>query len=199
MRIAIIGSGVSGLVCAHHLRERHDVTVLEADDRIGGHANTVRVDLADETHHVDTGFIVYNERNYPVFSRLLHELGVATEPRDMSLAITDERSGLEWGTAANRIFSQKRNLAPAGLPGDDRRDRPLEPSRSSLAGIDRCRPALAARRRSWPGTTSPRRFLDWYLVPHECRVVVGRPDDSRSVPGGDRLPVPEQPRDAVVR
>ena len=120
MHIAIIGSGVSGLVCAHHLRERHRLSIFEADDRVGGHANTVRVDLADETHHVDTGFIVYNDRNYPVFSRLLGDLGVDTQPSEMSLAVTDERAGLEWGTAANRMFAQRRNLARPGFLADDR-------------------------------------------------------------------------------
>ncbi|WP_421119068.1 NAD(P)/FAD-dependent oxidoreductase [Aquihabitans daechungensis] len=109
MRIAIIGSGISGLTAAHHLHARHDLTVFEADDRIGGHANTVPVRLDDGTFHVDTGFIVFNHRNYPVFTRLLSELGVETQPSDMSLAITDERNGLEWGTNLTRLFAQRRN------------------------------------------------------------------------------------------
>ena len=80
MRVAIVGAGVAGLACAHRLSAEHDVTVFEANDYAGGHANTVRVDLADETHWVDTGFIVLNDRNYPNFERLLGELGVATQP-----------------------------------------------------------------------------------------------------------------------
>ena len=164
MRIAIIGSGVSGLVCAHHLRDRHHVTVFEADDRIGGHASTVRVDLPDETHHVDTGFIVYNERNYPVFSRLLGELGVETQPSEMSLSIADERSGLEWGTSAGRIFSQRRNLARPGFLGMiaeiarwNRLGHRLlaTPDGDPLASLGEF---LTRHRFS-------RRFRDWYLVP----------------------------------
>ncbi|MCU1455700.1 MAG: putative Flavin-containing amine oxidase [Acidimicrobiales bacterium] len=106
------------MVCAHELQAthpEHELTVFEADDRVGGHANTVRVDLADETHHVDTGFIVYNDRNYPVFSRLLADLGVATQPSDMSLAVQDERSGLEWGTNRRRLFADRRNALRPGF------------------------------------------------------------------------------------
>jgi predicted NAD/FAD-binding protein len=69
MKIAIVGSGISGLTCAHLLRRSHEITLFEAESRLGGHTNTVRVDLADETQHVDTGFIVHNDRNYPGFQR----------------------------------------------------------------------------------------------------------------------------------
>ncbi|MGP4848445.1 FAD-dependent oxidoreductase, partial [Marinobacter sp. 1Y8] len=84
-RIAIIGSGVSGLTCAHYLGTQHDVTVFEANDYIGGHVNTIDVALQDgkkakssnvESSAIDTGFIVFNERTYPNFFRLLHELQV---------------------------------------------------------------------------------------------------------------------------
>lgn len=109
MRIAIIGSGISGLTAAHRLHPRHDITVYEADDRIGGHSNTVAMELDDGTWNVDTGFIVCNRRNYPVFTRLLSELQVPTQPSDMSLSIVDERTGLEWGTNTRRLFAQRRN------------------------------------------------------------------------------------------
>ncbi len=109
MRIAIIGSGISGLTAAHHLHPRHDLTVYEADDRVGGHANTVPLELNDGTWNIDTGFIVFNHRNYPVFTRLLSDLQVPTQPSDMSLAITDDRHGLEWGTNLTRLFAQPRN------------------------------------------------------------------------------------------
>ena len=75
MRIAIVGAGVSGLVVAHLLHRAHDVTVFEANAYAGGHTNTVRVDTPHETHQVDTGFIVFNDRNYPNFERLLERLG----------------------------------------------------------------------------------------------------------------------------
>jgi uncharacterized protein len=111
MRIAIIGTGIAGLTCAHLLGTRHDVTVFERDDRPGGHTNTVRVQLGEESHEVDTGFIVYNDRNYPGLIHLFECLGVPTKPSDMSFSVTDGATGLEWrGTSPNTVFAQRRNV-----------------------------------------------------------------------------------------
>ncbi len=111
MRIAIVGTGISGLVCAHLLHPHHEIDIYEANGYVGGHANTARVDFPDETHHVDTGFIVYNTANYPGFSALLEGLGVATQPSAMSFSVSDERTGLEYrGTNLNTVFAQRRNL-----------------------------------------------------------------------------------------
>ncbi len=111
MRIAIIGSGVSGLTCAYLLGQDHEVVVYEADGRPGGHANTVDVELNGTLHHVDTGFIVYNERNYPLFSGMLARLGIESRPTEMSFSVRDESAGLEWrGSSASSIFAQPRNL-----------------------------------------------------------------------------------------
>jgi len=111
MRIAVVGAGVSGLVCAHMLRGEHEVTLFEANDYAGGHTHTVRVDTADETHHVDTGFIVHNDRNYPRFVRLLESVGVATQPAPMSFSVSDGRGGLEYnGASANGLFANRANL-----------------------------------------------------------------------------------------
>jgi len=111
MRLAIVGAGVSGLVCAHLLRERHDVTVFEANDYAGGHTNTVRVDTADETHRVDTGFIVLNDRTYPNFERLLAGLGVATQPSEMSFSVSDGRDFEYNGAGPNGLFARRSNIA----------------------------------------------------------------------------------------
>ena len=81
MRIAVVGAGISGLVAAYLLEREHEVTVFEAASKPGGHTNTIRVDTEYETHHVDTGFIVFNDRNYPNFERLLTRLGVGSPPR----------------------------------------------------------------------------------------------------------------------
>jgi uncharacterized protein len=107
MRIAIVGSGVSGLGAAYLLSGAHDVHVFERDGRPGGHANTVVHDgLA-----LDTGFLVHNERNYPLLTRLLHELGVATHESDMSFSVSCSGCGLEY--SGRRPFAQPAN---AGRP-----------------------------------------------------------------------------------
>jgi uncharacterized protein len=111
MKVAIIGAGVSGLVVAHLLDPRHDVTVFEAAGYPGGHTNTIRVDTADETHHVDTGFIVFNDRNYPNFERLLGRLGVASQPSDMSFSVSDGHGDFEYsGASPNGLYAKRRHL-----------------------------------------------------------------------------------------
>jgi predicted NAD/FAD-binding protein len=111
MRIAIVGAGVSGLTCAHLLHPEHDLTVFEAAPYAGGHTNTVRVDTADESLDVDTGFIVYNDRNYPNFERLLERLGVHTKASEMSFSVSDEEGDFEYnGSSANGLFANRRHL-----------------------------------------------------------------------------------------
>ena len=111
MRVAIVGSGISGLVTAHLLHPRHEVVVYEAEARIGGHTHTVDVEVEGERHSVDTGFIVYNEKTYPNFTRLLTQCEVETQASDMSFGLRCERTGLEWGSRGLRgILAQPTNL-----------------------------------------------------------------------------------------
>jgi predicted NAD/FAD-binding protein len=111
MKIAIVGAGVSGLVVAHLLQGHHEVTVFEAGEYAGGHTNTVRVDTANETLHVDTGFIVFNDRNYPHFERLLQRLGVAWQPSSMSFSVSDVRGDFEYSSASpNGLFAKRSHL-----------------------------------------------------------------------------------------
>jgi predicted NAD/FAD-binding protein len=111
MKVAVVGSGVSGLVAAHLLRRAHEVDVFEAADWIGGHTHTVPVEVGGRRYDVDTGFIVFNERTYPGFCRLLDQLGVASKPTDMSLSVRCERTGLEYaGGSLGQLFADRRNL-----------------------------------------------------------------------------------------
>ena len=109
MRVAVVGAGVSGLVAAHLLDPVHDVTVYEADDRLGGHTNTVRVDTAYETHWIDTGFIVCNDRTYPNFNRLLRRLGVATQATHMGFSVKGEVEDFEYAGTPRGLLCQPRN------------------------------------------------------------------------------------------
>ena len=111
MRIAIVGTGISGMVAAYLLHRDHQISVFEAADYIGGHTNTIEVRMEGQTYAVDTGFIVFNEWTYPNFMALLQKLGVASQPSDMSFSVTCERTGLEYnGTSLNTLFAQRRNL-----------------------------------------------------------------------------------------
>ncbi|PWB31389.1 FAD-dependent oxidoreductase [Pseudomonas sp. SDI] len=111
MKIAIIGSGISGLVCAYLLQRRHAVSVFEAGPRIGGHTHTVDVQLGERHYAVDTGFIVYNDWTYPNFIRLLEHLGVASRPTEMSFSVHDPKTRHEYnGNTLNSLFAQRSNL-----------------------------------------------------------------------------------------
>jgi len=110
-RIAIIGTGISGLASARFLSRDHDVTMFEKDDRIGGHSNTVMVDEGDSQIPIDTGFMVYNEVTYPFLTRLFRELEVVTKPTSMSFSVQHVSEGLEFnGGSLNLLFGQRRNL-----------------------------------------------------------------------------------------
>jgi predicted NAD/FAD-binding protein len=109
MKVAVIGAGVSGLGAAYALKDTHDLALYEKDDRLGGHANTATIDYDGQRIDVDTGFIVYNARNYPNLVGLLHTLGVESHATDMSFAFASRR--LEWSSNFPRgVFAQKRNL-----------------------------------------------------------------------------------------
>ncbi|MFN3713272.1 MAG: NAD(P)/FAD-dependent oxidoreductase [Alcanivoracaceae bacterium] len=110
-RIAVVGGGISGLTAAWVLGRRHQVVLFEAEPRIGGHACTVAVDDPRGEQQVDVGFIVFNDRTYPNFNRLLEQLGIGRQPAEMGFAVRCEHTGLEYsGDGLGGLFAQKRNL-----------------------------------------------------------------------------------------
>jgi uncharacterized protein len=164
LRIGIIGTGIAGMTAAHLLQGRHEVHIFEADSRPGGHANTVTVQLPGGPVGADTGFLVYNERTYPLFTRLLAGLGVATHPSEMSFSLTDQRQGVEWrGTSLSTVFAQRRNaVRPAFLA-----------MMADVLRFNRLSRSVLDDPRSAPGTLADllagrhwsAGFIDWYLVP----------------------------------
>ena len=161
MRIAIVGSGVSGLVAARILHQRHEVTLFEADSRIGGHVHTWNIESSAGKLAIDSGFIVYNERNYPNFTRLLAELNVRTQPSTMSFSVRQDREGIEYnGSTLRQIFVQKGNLVrPAFLRMIAEI---LRFNRESLATIRSADLSLRDLLEAGGYSTA---FRDWYLVP----------------------------------
>jgi len=110
-RVAVVGSGISGLSVAHALAHEASVVLYEAGDYFGGHTHTVDITLEGVTHGVDTGFLVFNERTYPNIIRLFGELGVETALSDMSFSVQVPDIGLEWsGSSLDTVFAQRRNL-----------------------------------------------------------------------------------------
>src|SRR5437588_2542710 len=110
-RIAIIGSGISGLAAGYLLSRRHQVHLFERDTRLGGHTHTVLVDSDRGPIPLDTGFLVHNDRTYPNLVRLFREIGLETNGSDMSFSVTCPRTGLEYSSRGARgFFAQRGNL-----------------------------------------------------------------------------------------
>src|SRR5581483_8773732 len=110
-KLAIIGTGIAGLGCAHFLHERFDLTLYEQNDYAGGHTNTITVDEFGHPVPIDTGFMVFNHVTYPNLTRLFRELAVETKPTNMSFSVQHTPTGLEYnGGSLNLLFGQRRNL-----------------------------------------------------------------------------------------
>lgn len=164
LEIAVVGSGIAGNVVAHRLHAAgHRITMYEADDRVGGHTHTHRIELDGEVQHIDTGFIVFNDRTYPNFVALLDELGVASQASSMSFSVRNDARGLEYnGTSLNGLFAQRRNLLrPAflGMLAEILRFHRVAPAWLEFGGAETTLRELLAQHR-FGG-----RFVDDYLVP----------------------------------
>lgn len=111
MKIAVVGSGISGLGASLLLGQKHEVHLFESDNRLGGHAHTSTIQQQGESLNVDTGFLVYNDLTYPHLKAMFQHLGVETIASDMSLSIQEPNVGLEWaGDNLNTVFAQRRNI-----------------------------------------------------------------------------------------
>ena len=195
MRVAIVGAGVSGLVAAHLLAARHEIVVYEAGDYAGGHTNTIRVDTEYETHHVDTGFIVMNDRNYPA----LH--AAARPPRCRAPADAHELLGQGRAGGLRVLRHAAGPLLPAAqpaqppLPAHDARPAALQPRAAPAAGgRGRGRGRLARRLpRATPLLAPLRRAADRAAG---LRRLVGGPAPDAQLPGALPGRVLRQPRHA---
>lgn len=174
MRIAVIGSGISGNLAARLLAGQHDVHVFEAGGYAGGHTNTVDFQAFGRRYSADTGFMVFNERTYPNFCRLLELLGVDAQDSDMSFSVRCQRSGLEYqGSSLNGLFAQRRNL--------------LRPSfhrmLADIVRFNREAPNVLARQEAATETLGEylarekysRQFVEQYLVPMTAAIWSARP------------------------
>ena len=177
MRIAIIGAGISGLSAAWRLQRHHEVTVFEAGRTAGGHTHTTDVLIAGRRYAVDTGFIVFNHQHYPLFTELLEELGVASQPADMSFSVRSDRSGVEYGSASlNALFAQRGNLvrpAFARMLWDIQRF--MREARQSDLPDDRTTVQEYVERRGHGAA-----FVDEYLVPLGASLWSSPPKDFRA-------------------
>ena len=163
-RVAVVGSGISGLASAWLLAQKHQVTLYEAGDALGGHTNTVDVTVDGVCHPVDTGFLVYNTRTYPNLTAMFAHLGVASVESEMSFAVSLDEPRLEWaGSSLATVFGQKRNL----LRPDFWRmlSDIVRFNRESVAWLDRHGEDSLSLRDFLAAGGYSRPFAEWYLLP----------------------------------
>ncbi len=182
LKIAVIGTGIAGNYAAHKLADHHDITVFEADSRIGGHTNTIDVDVGGQTFAVDTGFIVFNDVTYPNFLTLLDDLGVDSQESSMSFSVSCRRTGLEYnGASLSALFAQRRNL--------------LRPTfwrmLSDILRFNREAPALLDQQECAITLNDfldrngySRSFIEHYIIPMGAAIWSASPDGMGGVPAG---------------
>jgi predicted NAD/FAD-binding protein len=179
MKIAIVGTGISGLVAAHLLHREHEIVVYEAGERAGGHTNTVRVDTEEETHWIDTGFIVFNDRNYPNFERLLGGLGVAVQPSHMSFSVSDGRGGFEYAGTPRGLFARPAHLISPSFLRMLRDWRRFNREARALIGMNGTAPSLG---RWLEEKGFSQHFVDRLIVPQASAVWSADPEQMWDFP-----------------
>jgi uncharacterized protein len=179
MRIAIVGTGVSGLVAAHQLHREHEIVVYEAASRLGGHSHTVTVEAADGAHAIDTGFIVFNDRNYPNFEALLDELGVASQRSHMGFSVADGRGGFEYSGTPWGLFARPAHLVSPSFLGMLRDWRRFNREARALIGMNGTAPSLG----HWLEQKGfSRNFIERLIVPQASAVWSADPEQMWSFP-----------------
>ena len=180
MKIAIIGSGIAGNVAAYKLSQAHDITVFEAGSYVGGHTNTVDVYEDDRSIAVDTGFIVFNDRTYPNFIRLLDEIGQASQPSQMSFSVQADDGRIEYsGSSLNGLFAQRKNLVR--LPFYRMIRDILRFNKSALPGIDDLDDEETLGNYLRENGYS-REFVDHYLIPMAAAIWSAEPGSVLEMP-----------------
>ncbi len=179
MRIAIVGTGVSGMVAAHKLHREHEIVVYEAAGRLGGHSNTVRVEAEDGPHAIDTGFIVFNDRNYPNFEALLEELGVAGQRSHMGFSVSDGRGRFEYSGTPWGLFARPSHLLSPSFLGMLREWRRFNREARALIGANGTAPSLG----HWLEQRGfSKLFIDRLIVPQASAVWSADPEQMWSFP-----------------
>jgi predicted NAD/FAD-binding protein len=173
MKVAIIGTGIAGNVAAYKLRQEHEITVFESGSYVGGHTHTVDVFENGRQIAVDTGFIVFNDRTYPNFIRLLDEIGQESQRSEMSFSVQAEDSGIEYsGASLNALFSQRKNLV---RPPFYRMIRDiLRFNRTALPGVERVE-ASETLSSYLSRNGYSHEFVDHYLVPMAAAIWSAEP------------------------
>ena len=165
MKIAIIGSGISGLTCGYLLHKEHDISVFEASDWVGGHTHTVDVSVKGQRYAIDTGFIVFNDWTYPNFIKLLDQLGVTSKATEMSFSVRDPSNNFEYnGNTLNSLFAQRSNLLSPGFWGMLRDI--LRFNREAVRDLQEQRIAVDTRLGDYLQQRGyGQRFIEHYIVP----------------------------------
>lgn len=179
MKIAIVGTGISGLLAAHRLHPEHEITVFEAGEKLGGHTNTIAVEDERGALAIDTGFIVFNDRNYPSFEALLAELGVASQPSHMSFSVSDGAGRFEYSGTPRGLFARRANLISPSFLGMLRDWRRFNREARGLIGMNGTAPSLG----HWLEQRGfSRHFVERLIVPQAAAVWSADPAQMWSFP-----------------
>ncbi|QLI82855.1 FAD-dependent oxidoreductase [Chitinibacter fontanus] len=185
-RIAVIGSGISGLASAYFLSRAHEVVLFEAGNYLGGHTNTVEVTLEGQTAAVDTGFLVFNEKTYPNLIALLAELGVGSYATDMSFGVSLDDGRLEWaGTNLDTVFAQRSNLLSTRFIGMLRDI--LRFNAAASANLEACLQSGATLGQLLESGAYGAAFRDAYLLPMAAAIWSSSPNDILDFPAATFL------------